>query len=164
MPLYNDEEIDNRAVINILKQNMIEQNIRDKEIIDILKSQIGFLKDELMNKNEVIDKLLKSEITEEKNNIIDKLFTLIPSQKCTCRLEETITETSHSSEITSAHRRIPLCNLNNTHGEDNFNNKIYSWITSNDCSNYYDTSSNDDCSVNEYANDSNDNTKTYYGE
>ena len=58
VPLYNGNDIDNRAVINLLKHNMIEERMRDTEFIDILKSQIDFMKDEIKNKNKVIDKLL----------------------------------------------------------------------------------------------------------
>ena len=56
IPLYDDNEIDNRAVINILKQTMLEERRRDTEFIDILKSQTDFLKDEIINKtNELIN-------------------------------------------------------------------------------------------------------------
>ena len=58
IPLYNGKDIDNRAVINLLKHNMIEERMRDTEFIDILKSQIDFMKDEITNKNKVIDKLI----------------------------------------------------------------------------------------------------------
>ena len=67
LPLYNDNEIDNRAVINLLKQNMLDERIRDAELIDILKGQIDFLKDELIIKNEIIDRLLNT-LTEKSSH------------------------------------------------------------------------------------------------
>ena len=49
IPLFNDNVIDNRAVINLLKKNMIDERMRDVELIETLKSQIDFLKDEVVN-------------------------------------------------------------------------------------------------------------------
>ena len=44
LPLYKDNELDERAVISLLKQNMIQERIRNTEIINILKRQIEFMK------------------------------------------------------------------------------------------------------------------------
>ena len=58
IPLFNDNGLNDRAIINLLKQNMLEERMRDTESIGILKSQINFMKAEINNKNEIINKLL----------------------------------------------------------------------------------------------------------
>ena len=116
--------------------------------------------------------MLKSEITE-KNIIIDKLLTLIPSQKCTCRVVETSPTKSNRSEINTADKNsiISSQNLSNTPEGRNLNQKVYSWITSDDYSNYFDTSSKIiDVNKSEVRNDSsinsplNDIPKHYYND
>ena len=64
IPLLNDHTLNDRAVINLLKQQMLEERIRDTESIDILKRQINFMETELINKNELINKLL-TELTDK---------------------------------------------------------------------------------------------------
>ena len=67
IPLYDDNDLDERAVINLIKQNMLMVKNRDSDIIEILKSQVEFLKDEIKHKNELINNLML-ELAENKNH------------------------------------------------------------------------------------------------
>ena len=67
IPLSDVIDLNERAIINVIKQNMMMVKSRDYELIEILKSQVEFLKYEIKNKNELIDKLM-SELAENKDD------------------------------------------------------------------------------------------------
>ena len=67
MPLSDVIDLNERAIINVIRQNMMMVKTRDYELIEILKGQVDFLKYEIKNKNELIDKLM-SELAENKDH------------------------------------------------------------------------------------------------
>ena len=66
----NDETGNNnpssRNLIDMIKENMYEEKLRNSDLIDYLKEQIKFFQDELREKNKVINKLLEKEASYEK--------------------------------------------------------------------------------------------------
>ena len=93
IPLYDNNELDDRAVISLLKQKMTQERIRDTEFIDILKSHINFMKAEIINKNQLIDKLCAELIDNQE---------YIPTRNASRERIDSIINTSTSTSITSS--------------------------------------------------------------
>lgn len=73
-PLFktNDkEDKDDRTIIDILKNNMMQERQGSNEIINILKEQVTFMKEEISHKNELIKQLM-SELTAATNDVISR--------------------------------------------------------------------------------------------
>ena len=57
-----NEALEDRMIIDVLKNNMIKEKQMNDDIINILKEQILFMKNELAHKNEIIKKLISERI------------------------------------------------------------------------------------------------------
>ena len=65
----NDELIDknDRTIIDLIKDNMAKEQLRNEEMFAILRDEIKFMKDEITHKNTLIESLL-TELFELKRN------------------------------------------------------------------------------------------------
>ena len=69
-------------IIEMIKENMLQEKLRDREYIEFLKEQIIFYQDELREKNNIIKTLLNQKVDEKrvetrlngKTSIDGKLF------------------------------------------------------------------------------------------
>ena len=52
------DDNDDRSLIDFLKDKMIQEHNRERELISIMKDQINFMKDEINHKNDIIHKLI----------------------------------------------------------------------------------------------------------
>ena len=119
IPLFNGNELNDKAVINLLQQKMVEERIRDTEFIDTLQSHINFMKAEIINKNKLINKLLM-ELTD-KEECLSSRNTSQRSKNNFNTLSSTTTTTEVIDESLSD---ISRCSLSDTlFNTNDINNK-----------------------------------------
>ena len=143
----DNQQEDDRDLINMVKNIMLNEKQNDQRNIDSLRL-------ELRHKNEIIDKLLTNLIDKEKtcNKLIETMLvksTNTPHICDVCNTKEKSSSRSISNKTiindhVSINNDIPSrsnlskCNYVNHSQVDRNNEKVYSWISSNERSSVYE--------------------------
>ena len=104
----DNDEFDDRNIIEVIKQSMINEKHHEKELLDLYKEQVNYLKAELKYKNDLIDKLTTQLCHKQNNkNVQSSLEPSMCSRDSDESIVSDVNDISSEREI-SYHREIEI--------------------------------------------------------
>ena len=106
--------VNDRTIIDLIKENMMKEHIRNEEIITVLKEQIVYMKTEANYKNKLIESLL-TELYELKKNSNNEHSFYNQEQYTPSKYSPTNTVSMMLSDKCTNHDNINESSLNSSH-------------------------------------------------